>query len=132
MRYTCPVCGYNQLEDAPANHEICPSCGTEFGYHDFTRTHAELTKGWLLKGAQWHSKAAPPPPDWNPYGQLLNLQNSVENNASETQNTEVIAIKLGENISMLEGYKSQGHWYGVGNWHPLKRTANNYEIEIHA
>jgi predicted RNA-binding Zn-ribbon protein involved in translation (DUF1610 family) len=38
--YTCPVCGFQGLsEPAYDEHyctffEICPSCGTEFGYDD--------------------------------------------------------------------------------------------------
>ena len=71
MTYTCPVCGYPELEDPPENHEICPSCGTQFGYHDFTRSHAELRARWLERGAAWHSRVDPPPPNRNPYQQLF-------------------------------------------------------------
>lgn len=45
--YTCPVCGYNQLEDPPVNHEICPQCRTHFGYHDSTLSHATLRQRWM-------------------------------------------------------------------------------------
>jgi rubredoxin len=38
-RYLCPVCGYPELSEPPWNNEspsdeICPSCGTQFGYDD--------------------------------------------------------------------------------------------------
>ena len=37
--HTCPVCGYAGLDDPPwqggaPSDEICPSCGTHFGYDD--------------------------------------------------------------------------------------------------
>jgi hypothetical protein len=70
MKHTCPVCGYPDLEDAPANYEICPSCGTEFGYTDIARAHSELRQRWLDAGAQWYSRVTPKPQNWNPYEQL--------------------------------------------------------------
>ncbi|MDQ3648866.1 MAG: hypothetical protein M3458_01040 [Acidobacteriota bacterium] len=96
MRYTCPVCGYNQLEDAPANHEICPSCGTEFGYHDFTRSHVELRAQWLAKGAQWHSRIDPKPYGWNPYRQLFDAGLGYDLNAQSARNNkDVIILETG-------------------------------------
>ena len=71
MRYVCPVCGYDQLEEPPANFTICDSCGTEFGYHDATFTHAALRERWIAEGAKWHSSVFAPPPGWNPVQQLL-------------------------------------------------------------
>ena len=68
--YQCPVCGYNQLEDPPAYDEICPSCGTQFGYHDHRRTHKELRLLWIRRGAIWHSKVDAIPIKWNPIRQL--------------------------------------------------------------
>lgn len=131
--FRCPVCGYNQLQYPPKDFTICPSCYTEFGYEDATGNYQELTQAWIQNGMQWAAvNVMPPPPDWNPYEQLFNQPNAVENNASEARATEVIVIKLGENISMIEGYKSQVRWYGVGDCHPLKRTASTYAIEIHA
>lgn len=66
-KYECPVCRYPGLEDPPENHEICPSCGTQFGYHDARRSHAELREMWLSQGAKWHSRVVPRPIWWNPY-----------------------------------------------------------------
>jgi hypothetical protein len=68
----CPVCGYG-LRRAPTDFLICPSCGTEFGYDDAGRTHAELRAIWLRGGAGWWSTATPPPKNWDPYLQLDNI-----------------------------------------------------------
>jgi len=73
MTYTCPVCGYNELEDPPNRFEICPSCGTEFGNDDYFNTHAELRQQWITSGAKWWSDCDSPPPDWSPVTQLLNI-----------------------------------------------------------
>jgi hypothetical protein len=68
----CPVCGY-PLQWPPIDFHICPSCGTEFGYDDAGRKHADLRGQWLEGGARWWSINTPPPPSWNPYAQLDNL-----------------------------------------------------------
>jgi len=40
LKYTCPVCGFNGLKEAPygpnqePSYEICPNCGFEFGFDD--------------------------------------------------------------------------------------------------
>ena len=71
----CPVCGY-KLDEPPydeagyASFNICPSCGTEFGYHDATKSHAELRMTWLQSGAKWWSRHESPPEGWNPEEQL--------------------------------------------------------------
>lgn len=54
--YTCPVCDYDKLKRPPEGDTICPSCGTQFGYHDFTLSHAELRERWIKSGRVWHSK----------------------------------------------------------------------------
>ena len=69
--YDCPVCGYNKLRRPADNFQICPSCGTEFGYMDATLSHAQLRQRWLDSGALWHSRRVPPPYQWNGYGQLI-------------------------------------------------------------
>lgn len=71
----CPVCGYPSLEEpsydetGSPSYEICPSCGTEFGYHDAMRSHAELRAIWREAGYPWRD-AEPPPKDWDPLNQL--------------------------------------------------------------
>jgi hypothetical protein len=69
--YTCPVCGYQNLPFPPLDYEICPSCGTEFEYHDARRTHAQLREAWVRAGALWHSLSTPEPYGWNPWLQLV-------------------------------------------------------------
>jgi hypothetical protein len=68
----CPVCGY-LMQYPPKDHHICPSCGTEFGYDDAGRTHAELRAEWLRAGANWWSPVNPRPGNWEPYIQLNNI-----------------------------------------------------------
>lgn len=71
MAYTCPVCGYPNLRYPPADYVICPSCGTEFEYHDALRSHEALRQQWVNRLAPWHSSVIPKPVDWNPYFQLI-------------------------------------------------------------
>lgn len=81
MSHICPVCGYDRLEEmaydgtAPS-FEICPSCGTEFGYDDSGRSHEELRSTWVAKGCHWWSTFQSPPPGWDPTDQLARLARS--------------------------------------------------------
>ncbi len=83
--FRCPVCGFPQLSDEPWNSnnspsdEICPSCGTHFGYDDAgpglgarAELHRELRSIWIANGCKWWS-SRPAPPDWNPQVQLEQL-----------------------------------------------------------
>jgi hypothetical protein len=70
MRYICPICGYPELNRPPQDYTICPCCGVEFGYEDFTASHADLRAEWLASGARWFSKRVSPPHDWNAQRQL--------------------------------------------------------------
>ncbi len=91
-QYVCPVCGYDQLDEPAANHNICSCCGTHFGYHDVGHTWAELRGNWLLKGAPWFSKAVQPPAGWNPALQLqklLEMENIRVTASGGTSTTEV-------------------------------------------
>ena len=67
----CPVCGYAGLTGPPVNFSICPSCGTEFGYDDHKRSHAELRRRWVATGAQWFSRRIHPPAGWDGIVQLI-------------------------------------------------------------
>lgn len=102
MEYTCPVCGYDKLEDPPSHHEICPSCGTQFGYHDFTKTHAELRAVWIAHGLRWHSKVDTPPPYWNPFEQLENIKSGFHKRLSPRKIVAEVVEK--EEINIPEGY----------------------------
>ena len=74
----CPVCGYLYLNEPPvdnqgcASFEICPCCGTEFGYNDANVSHDALRMRWLQSGALWFSKATLPPDGWSAENQLRN------------------------------------------------------------
>ncbi|GGD98533.1 hypothetical protein GCM10011515_17970 [Tsuneonella deserti] len=65
--FVCPVCGYNDPACPPYAdkqdewyQEICPSCGTQFGYGDASLSHEELRRRWLASGANWWSPNPPP------------------------------------------------------------------------
>jgi hypothetical protein len=74
--FCCPVCGFAGLSEPPydekgcASFDICPSCGTEFGYDDATKSHAELRRLWLAAGAPWKSQTTSQPPNWDVLKQL--------------------------------------------------------------
>lgn len=88
MKFVCPVCGWPNLPDPPQDYEICPSCGTEFGYDDFTRSHAELRAEWMANGMAWHG-AAPKPLGWNPKGQLVNVNVMAQPPTPHATNTTI-------------------------------------------
>ena len=83
----CPVCGYDLQEkpwddNGPREDIICPSCSTQFGYHDAIRNlgnfnatvkrYCELRKKWLEGGPEWKSSKLEPE-GWNVEEQLKNL-----------------------------------------------------------
>src|SRR5258706_4290870 len=85
-RYVCPVCGYPGLQELPwqresPSDEICPSCGTHFGYDDAVggdkdarpAVYARLRGTWKGAGCQWSSPGADPPPGWDPHAQLKSV-----------------------------------------------------------
>lgn len=62
--YLCPVCGYESLVEQPwadgePSDDICPSCGTHFGYNDVAGGLADLReqvysrrrKEWIKLGS---------------------------------------------------------------------------------
>jgi len=72
MSFFCPVCGYPDLLEPPTmSFEICPSCGTEFGYKDFRTSHETLRAVWLRSGPRWYADWLPQPAHWQPRKQLL-------------------------------------------------------------
>lgn len=76
--YVCPVCRYPDLDEPAydsfgcASYNICPCCGTEFGYDDSTTAHSDLRRKWVSEGMQWWSKHRLEPNDWDPVWQLEN------------------------------------------------------------
>jgi hypothetical protein len=83
MAYTCPVCGFPELneiprtEDAGGSYEICPSCGFQFGVTDDDRGfgYEQWRDQWIRQGMPWDKGRTKPPLDWNPREQLRNLKN---------------------------------------------------------
>jgi hypothetical protein len=85
-KYLCLVCGYTDLDEPPWNNdegsdEICPSCGTHFGYHDAAGGDAarrelvyrRLRDAWKAGGCRWFSANEGPPSGWDPNAQLANI-----------------------------------------------------------
>ncbi|MEZ5385018.1 MAG: hypothetical protein R3F13_05835 [Prosthecobacter sp.] len=77
---TCPVCGYDRLEEPPRNRtggasmEICACCGFQFGVTDDDDgiSYDEYRQGWIKDGMPWASNQKAPK-GWNPQTQLANL-----------------------------------------------------------
>lgn len=62
LMYSCPVCDYAALTAPPLEGEICPSCGTEFGFDDdLGVTYHDLRTAWIAKGRPWFSRSTPQP-----------------------------------------------------------------------
>lgn len=74
----CPVCGYDRLRRPVQNDDICPCCGTHFGYEDAAPTEEGRQQRWKELRAEWRSYDYPwfspvtlPPAHWDPHAQLL-------------------------------------------------------------
>lgn len=73
-QHTCPVCGYDRLQEAPrsksggASFEICPACGFQHGVSDDDDgiTFEEWREDWISRGMEWSSKGIPCPKSWQP------------------------------------------------------------------
>ena len=117
--YTCPVCGYNQLKYPPKDETICPSCYTEFGYDDATRSHYELRQEWLANGPRWEgSNVMPAPYGWQPYEQLKNIGILSEPRSQAKGNTRIEIVDLGRQSKQVRTAPGvitiQGHLYALG------------------
>lgn len=88
--FVCPVCGYPGLTEEPwragpeydsPSYEICPSCGTEFGYQDHRTGRAErhdrqreLRLEWIEAGRPWDDESSYPTPSelgWDPSAESI-------------------------------------------------------------
>ncbi|QBB72149.1 hypothetical protein ELE36_18245 [Pseudolysobacter antarcticus] len=80
----CPLC-YFDLSAPPwlngtASHEICPCCGTHFGYEDScggdeqarASWYIERRQKWIDSGMPWWSTSKPPE-GWSGEQQILYL-----------------------------------------------------------
>lgn len=54
------------------DHTICACCGTQFGYHDVTKTYRELRNLWLRRGGAWFDveDSHSPADEWSAWDQL--------------------------------------------------------------
>lgn len=70
--FTCPVCAYSLMPYPADEGNICPCCGTEFGFDDdLGVSYRELRDHWLEQGAPWFSPVDDTPPHWDPIEQLV-------------------------------------------------------------
>lgn len=87
---TCPVCGFGGLYEPPwdndaASHEICPSCGTHFGFDDAAGgkadervlAHRTLREKWIEAGSPWFSRDRRQPDGWDALEQLRVVEDPV-------------------------------------------------------
>lgn len=78
MNHTCPVCGWPKLHESPRNesggasHELCPSCGFEFGFDDDDQglTYEQARARWISTGMKWWSPSRKAPQHWDAERQL--------------------------------------------------------------
>lgn len=79
-KHTCPVCGFDGLDAAPYNEdgqgsfEICPCCGFEYGFDDYSEgvTHADYRERWMAGGREWFD-GDQKPDGWDLRAQLKNI-----------------------------------------------------------
>ena len=96
----------------PGDSNICSSCGTEFGYDDVSKTHDQLTRAWVAKGAPWFSKYASPPPDWIPWLQMINA-------GLGFALPWVAQTQISTTVSFVDTLEPQGEKYEAEGVHPV-------------
>ncbi|MGH8013635.1 MAG: hypothetical protein ACREQ4_14155 [Candidatus Binataceae bacterium] len=101
MKNYCPVCGYDSLTKPPVDYNICPCCGTEFGYDDIAHSWDELRTLWLSGGARWFSKHTPAPAEWNVLNQVAQLNAQHMQTVAGTTNRDVTFPTLYFEISQV-------------------------------
>jgi hypothetical protein len=72
IRYTCPVCAYPDMTLPVEEGNLCPCCGTEFGYDDgaIGLTYEQIRDRWVADGAHWFSRVTQQPDNWDGLEQL--------------------------------------------------------------
>ncbi len=114
----CPVCGYDNLTHPPKDYMICPCCGTEFGYDDFTATHEELRQEWMSNGCQWFSSRVLAPTGWDPVAQLRTLELRIlPQDAGTYRYCIAVNTEANENFSVtqleipvMEDWRAKNFW----------------------
>lgn len=94
MNYICLICGFDKLYEPPydkyscASFEICPCCGTEFGYHIVHPNQEKITllkEKWIKNGMIFNNNNRIPL-NWSSSEQLKNLNKiDVTNNVYESK-----------------------------------------------
>lgn len=107
MKYICPVCGYDQLSEAPDDYNICPCCWTEFGVSDIEHSFRELQAEWIQSGFRWHSRVVTQPANWDPIKQLERVRIPVP--VSESATTIVVSLPATTRVIPI-GRPSGGLW----------------------
>ena len=80
----CRVCGLF-IDSLPwgkdgksPTYEICPCCGVEFGYEDYTVKSAKNYRSlWTRQGCKWFNLREKPS-NWNLEEQMKNIPNEVK------------------------------------------------------
>lgn len=99
LLYTCPVCAYPEMTEPVYEGNICPCCGTEFGYDDdLSVTYRQLRQLWVDRGMPWFSRATVAPHGWDPFVQLidggLDFEFPAEAASDTTNSTEDMRIEM--------------------------------------
>ena len=75
----CRVCGYKlkffpwESDNNTPTFEICPCCGAEFGYDDYTpQSVMAYRENWIKSGSKWFDPAKKPD-NWSLEKQLHNI-----------------------------------------------------------
>ena len=84
--YDCPVCGYAELyeparsKSGAGSHEICPSCGFQFGVSDDDEgiSYRQWRERWIAEGSNWSGVGEPKPLGWCAEKQLNRLADTGE------------------------------------------------------
>jgi hypothetical protein len=72
----CPACEFDlgepPCQDGSPSHEICPSCGLQFGYQDMKARgdradafYHGWRSCWLTHGGTWSGRGQKPPAGWS-------------------------------------------------------------------
>jgi len=69
MKFTCPVCFFDGLDEPARPYNICDCCGTEFGVDDEDANYDELRNDWIARGARWFFGT--PPIGWSAWTQMF-------------------------------------------------------------
>lgn len=70
--YTCPICAYSRMPYAADEGNICPCCGTEFGFDDdLGVSFRNIRDRWVANGTPWFSPLDARPLFWSGIAQLV-------------------------------------------------------------